>query len=79
MSRFYASIQGSRGEATRQGSPNSGIRGHIRSWDTGVQVYIAAEGDNDRIQVYLTGGSKSPSDKVCLLDKTFDIHGEEVS
>jgi len=38
MSRFYASIQGSRGEATRQGTPNSGIIGHIQGWGSGVRV-----------------------------------------
>ena len=38
MSHFYASIQGSRGEATRCGAKNSGIAGHIRGWSSGVYV-----------------------------------------
>ncbi len=38
MSRFYASIQGNRSAATRQGTAASGIAGHIRGWDIGVKV-----------------------------------------
>ena len=61
MSRFYASIQGNRGEATRQGTKNSGMTGHIRGWNIGVKAvcYVNEEG-KDTIKVYLTGGSTSP-------------------
>jgi len=38
MARFYASIQGNRGEATRMGTPTSGISGHVRGWNVGVRV-----------------------------------------
>ena len=58
MSRFYADIQGNRGEATRQGSKASGIRGHIRGWDSGAQVYCGVNSDGkDVVEVYLTRGS----------------------
>ena len=58
MSRFYASIQGSRGEATRQGTPKSGIQGHIRGWDMGVSVMGSVdENGKDSFNVYLTEGS----------------------
>lgn len=58
MSRFYASIQGSRGEATRMGSRN--ITGHIRGWDVGVQVDGGEDpGDGgDAFQIYATQGSR---------------------
>ena len=59
MSHFYASIQGSRGEATRQGTKDSGMYGHIRGWDRGVRVecvYNSAE-DKDVFHVTMTGGS----------------------
>ena len=58
MSRFYASIQGSRGEATRQGTAESGIAGHIRGWDVGAKVvcHVNQDGD-DEVLVYKTGGS----------------------
>ena len=62
MSRFYASIQGNRGEATRMGGKGSGITGHIRGWDVGIRVighvsYLLDEQDNDVFTVYLTFGS----------------------
>ena len=58
MSRFYASIQGSRGEATRQGGKESGITGHIRGWNIGASVfcYVNDEGE-DVVRVSLTSGS----------------------
>lgn len=60
MSRFYASIQGSRGEATRQGTPSSGIEGHIRGWDLGIRVICHVDVDGEDIcRVFLTSGSKN--------------------
>ena len=60
MSRFYASIQGSRGEVTRMGGKKSGIDGHIRGWDLGIRVrgYVDEKG-NDCFGVYRTSGSNS--------------------
>ncbi len=55
MSRFYASIQGGRGEATRQG--HSGITGHVRGWQSGVQVDGRIEDGEDAFDVYATSGS----------------------
>jgi len=52
MSHFYASIKGSRGEATRLGTPNSGIKGHIRGWNLGVRVACFV-GDNGKDQVVI--------------------------
>ncbi len=59
MSHFYANIQGSRGEATRCGTKNSGLSSHVRGWNVGVKVYIVyneAE-DRDEIHIEATGGS----------------------
>ena len=57
MSRFYASIQGNKSEATRQG--NSRIHGHIRGWNVGVKVLgFINEKRQDEIVIYLTSGSK---------------------
>jgi len=60
MAHFYASIKGARGEATRMGTPNSGIRGHIRGWDLGalVRCYVGIDG-NDYVEVTITGGSNN--------------------
>lgn len=58
MSHFYASIQGNRGEATRQGTAKTGITGHIRSWNVGARVtcYVDANGE-DYVSITLTSGS----------------------
>lgn len=44
MSRFYGSIQGNRGEATRQGSKDSGIEGIKRIykpiWNTKTEGFF---------------------------------------
>lgn len=59
MSRFYASIQGNRGRATRQGTKDSGISGHIRGWDVGVHIQCSVNvHGEDEIRVNLTGGSR---------------------
>lgn len=57
MSRFYASIQGNRSERTCQGTESSGIRGHIRGWEVGVEVDGIVSDGRDTFHVYTTGGS----------------------
>lgn len=57
MSRFYASIQGSRGEATRQGHGH--IQGHVRGWNLGVRVTGHDKDGQDAFEVYATGGSNA--------------------
>lgn len=58
MSHFYGSMQGNRGETTRQGTKGSGISAHIRGWNFGVKVimYRNPQG-NDVTDIYLTCGS----------------------
>lgn len=69
MSRFYGSLHGARGEATRQGTAASGIIAHPRGWDLGVRVTgMPASGvdadaedgpkaDRDAFVVDITNGS----------------------
>ena len=69
MSRFYASIQGSRGPATRQG--HRAITGHVRGWTAGVEVDGHGNGcegarDADVFEVYLTHGSNRPGQRRLL-------------
>lgn len=63
MSHFYAEIRGNRGEATRCGSKDSGIRGHIRGWNVGAEVicYYDKERGVDVCQVFKTKGSSGHS------------------
>lgn len=67
MSRFYASIQGNRGEATRQGTEESGIVGHIRGWDAGIRVhgYVNGEGE-DEFDVWVTFGSNASGSSIYI-------------
>lgn len=67
MSRFYASIQGNRGEATRQGTAESGMHGHIRGWGLGARVIMHEGSDEqDRIDIAITGGSTGRHANVSL-------------
>jgi len=68
MSRFYAEIQGNRGPVSRQGLDNSGIWGHIRGWNTGVEVKGRINSDgNEEYHIWLTEGSNG--NKITLLAK----------
>lgn len=69
MSRYYGSLQGSRGEATRQGTPNSGIDGHIRGWGLGVRVWGGEDKENskkDAFTIDITKGSNGGG-TLCFL------------
>ena len=57
MSRFYASIQGHRGKATRQG--HNEITGHIRGWQSGVRVDGFDAHGLDAFKIFVTSGSGS--------------------
>jgi hypothetical protein len=62
MAHFYGNLQGSRGEATRMGTKNSGIEAHVRGW--GVGIYVSCFVDTDGTDVCVarqTGGSNNPS------------------
>lgn len=72
MSHFYASIQGARGEATREGTKKSGITGHIRGWNIGARVdcYYDNESGKDVIRVWQTSGSHSTKRDVLITEFT---------
>ena len=57
MARFYSEIQGNRGLASRMGTKDSGIWGHIRGWNIGIEVVGKVEDGEDVFYVYVTGGS----------------------
>jgi len=62
MARYIAEIEGNRGPASRLGTPESGIYGHIRGWDAGVSVNIRPDYDNpdkDVVTISATGGSNN--------------------
>jgi len=47
MSHFYGVLQGNRGEATRQGSPKSGLSVTAASWKGCVRVRLWVNEDGD--------------------------------
>lgn len=55
MSRFYGSVRGSKGEATRTGQ--SHITSHTRGWNVGVKVYGSPDGKEDVFKIVATSGS----------------------
>ena len=70
MSRFYGSLQGSKGLSTRQGTSKGGLTAHIRGWDVGVLIRCTVdENGNDKIFVSRTGGSNNPSvtSEICIV------------
>lgn len=72
MSRYYARIKGTRGEATRQGHATSGIYGNIGGWNVGGHVSMRPhkvlaekpgkagpmkDSGRDEVHISTTGGS----------------------
>lgn len=47
MSALYGSLQGCRGEATRCGSKNSGMRASVQSWNGSLVSYMDLD-ENDK-------------------------------
>jgi hypothetical protein len=57
VTHFIGAVQGSRAEATRLGTPNSGINTVARGWNLGVNVQGRKEDDGDVFTIYADSGS----------------------
>ena len=57
MAKFYGSIQGNRGEATRMG--HSSIKSSVQSYDGSVITYLSYEGDKLMVEVCTSDESSS--------------------
>lgn len=59
MAHFYGVVKGSRSAASRCGTKNTGVSGHIRGWEVGARVEMRhnEETGQDECYVYKTGGS----------------------
>lgn len=58
MAHFLGTVQGMRGEASRLGSKNSGMRVRANGWRAGVNVMLYVnEAGEDCARVTITGGS----------------------
>ena len=60
MAKFYGSIQGNRGAATRMGSLASGIKGSCQSYDGSVITYLDYDA-NDNLMVTIEVSDHSSS------------------
>ena len=52
MAHFRGIIQGSRGEASRLGGKNSGIKAVLSSWDNHIHVYLYDKDGMDFARIY---------------------------
>lgn len=57
MAQFRATIQGTRGEASRLGSKQSGLTVTANGWNAGVRVVAGHRNGVDTFDIYATGGS----------------------
>ncbi|NIQ33462.1 MAG: hypothetical protein GTN80_07460 [Nitrososphaeria archaeon] len=78
MARFYAEIQGNRGLASRMGTKDSGMWGHIRGWNIGVKVVCEVNKDGkDEITLIRTGGSngRGNQETIAVLTEEYGMEG----
>lgn len=59
MAKFYSTIQGSAGEATRRGTENSGIRASVQSYSGSVITRLESEDDKIILSVDTSNDSRS--------------------
>lgn len=72
MARFYGSIRGNRGEATRMGSAKSGFFGSINGWNVGASVSLSDDKGKDCVSVRITSGSNGRFSSIQLATFTED-------
>jgi hypothetical protein len=75
MSRFYGRVRGqAKTEATRRGSPTSGLVTECNGWDVGVECRATVDlNGEDRIEVWMTAGSNS--DGSCYIGSVSRVNG----
>ena len=68
MAQFYAEIEGNREMASRMGSKESGMWGHIRGFKVGckVECFYDEETKSDLVRVYRTAGSNGHDSPVLI-------------
>ena len=69
MAHFRSIIRGTRGEASRLGSKQSGMVAHVDGWNSGITVYATHEDGKDVFYVHATGGSNGavPSRRIARI------------
>jgi len=59
MAQFRGTVEGNRGEASRLGTPASGMVTTCNGWNMGVTVIATHNDGVDRFEVLKTGGSNN--------------------
>jgi len=57
MAQFRATIQGTRGQASRLGTKKSGLLLNVNGWHAGISISASYEDGKDIFKVYKTAGS----------------------
>lgn len=70
MSHFYGTLQGSRGQATRCGTKNSGITTQAAGWQGCIETHIYHDDatGKDMYRVYLTPWQGSGGSTILLAE-----------
>jgi len=66
MAHFYGTLQGSKGQATRQGNRHSGISTSCQGWSCGIDVLGNSSMDLDVFSVFLTSGTDNDKNRIML-------------
>ena len=72
MSHFYGTLQGSRGEATRCGTKNSGLTTCAAGWSGAISVYISEVNGVDHYTVDLIPWQNSGGRSTRLAEGILD-------
>ena len=68
MSHFYGTLEGSRGEATRCGTKDSGITTHAAGWNGAIRVNVYERDGVDYYRVTLQPWHNSGGQHVTLAE-----------
>jgi hypothetical protein len=80
MAHFYGNLKGSRGEATRCGTANSGLSVSARSWQGSVHLalYVNADGVT-RCRILASTGSTSHPEATLWDGDIIELVGDDVA
>lgn len=68
MAHFIGIAQGNKGETSRLGTKNSGLKTIANGWDIGGEVELSHEDGMDVLRFYVTGGSNASGQKDLIYE-----------
>ena len=79
MARYYGTIQGRRGEASRLGDRSSGIRASVCSWAGRVETSIQANGEGHTVHIRAESHGSSDNPTGPIFTGTFEELGQLIN